>query len=267
MLKRVCLWGVASYLAAGGAGWAAGVPDCAGPVEIAQVRILRLERTNDVLVLRDGRAIHMEGIVLPRGAKDHAPSMIADQAFDALGKFVKGRELTVTAVNPKEDRYDRVRGQIFNGDSAEPWLQRALLARGLARVDIAPDRGECADELYAAEAQARAARIGLWSVPAYAVRTPDNVGRDVGTFQIVEGTVKNADLKNGRAYLNFGADWRTDFTVTIEPEDMANFRRLGVDPRAYTGQTIRVRGLVQLLNGPEIEIANPQSVEVVRPSP
>ena len=75
--------------------------------------------------------------------------------------------------------------------------------------------------------------------------------------------MKNADLKNGRAYLNFGADWRSDFTVTIEPQDMPNFRNSGVDPRNYTGQTIRVRGIVQSLNGPEIEVANPQGIEVI----
>jgi micrococcal nuclease len=262
MLKRVCLWGVAWLVSASAAG-AASMPDCAGPVEIQSVRILRIERTNAVLVLHDGRAIHMEGILMPRGAKDHAPSMISDQAFDALAKLVKNRDLTVTAIVPKEDRYDRVRGQVFNGDAAEPWLQRALLSRGLARVDLAPDRGECADELYAAEAAARAAHLGLWSVPAYQVRTPEGLGGDTGTFQIVEGQVLSADVKEGRAYLDFGPDYKTDFTVTVAPADMANFRGQGIDPRDYQGKRIRVRGFIQQLNGPEMEIASPRQVEVM----
>jgi len=45
---------------------------------------------------------------------------------------------------------------------------------------------------------------------------------------------------------------------------MINFRTAGVDPLSYVGQTIRVRGWVQSLHGPEIEVANPQSIEVVR---
>jgi hypothetical protein len=142
-------------------------------------------------------------------------------------------------------------------------MQSELLARGLARVMIAPDRTECATELFAVEAKARAAKAGIWSNPVYAVRSPDNLKNDTGTFQIVQGKVLNASLKNGRAYINFGTDWKNDFTVTVEPEDMKNFRATGVDPRDYVGQTIRVRGLVQWLNGPEIEVANPQSVEVV----
>ena len=66
----------------------------------------------------------------------------------------------------------------------------------------------------------------------------------------------------GRAYLDFGADWRNDFTATVAPTDMGNFRRAGVDPRDYVGKTVRLRGIVQFFHGPEIEIANPQQIEV-----
>ena len=238
---------------------AASIADCAGAVEIADAPIARVERTNDVLVLRDGRAVHLEGIRFPHANQDRAPGFVADQAFDAVTALVKGHDVTVTAVVPKEDRYDRVRGQVFGDD----WVQRALLQAGMARVDIAPDRTECAADLYAAEGEARAASRGMWAVPAYAVRTPETLGADTGTFQIVQGTVVSADVKDGRAYLDFGADYKTDFTVTVSPQDMANFRNQSVDPRLYAGKTIRVRGIVQQLNGPEIEIANPEQVEVL----
>ena len=260
-MGRLRLWWVAVLFFSSGAS-AASLPDCAGPLEIESVNIVRVER-NAVLVLHDGRAIHLEGIRFPNGSQDRAPGFLADQATDALNAMARGHRLSVAAVPPKQDRYDRVRGQVFDFDAAEPWLQIALLKRGLARVEIAPDRIECWSALYAAEAEARAARAGLWSSSAYAIRTPDTVRADTGSFQIVQGTVLNADVRDGRAYLNFGADWKTDFTVTISPEDMANFRQDGVDPRGYTGKTVRVRGIVQQLGGPEIEIANPQQVEVV----
>ena len=246
-MGRTCSWVLPLVLAASGAS-AATVPDCAGPLEITNAHIVRVERTNDALVLRDGRAVHLEGIRLPHAAQDRAPPFVADQAFDALNAMVRGHTVDVTAVPPKEDRYDRVRGQVFS--DGDQWVQMALLKRGLARVDIAPDRGECAAELYAAEATARAANLGLWSQAAYRVRTPDSLGGDTGTFQIVQGQVLTADVKAGRAYIDFGADWKTDFTVTIAPEDMANFRNDGIDPRDYAGKTIRVRGIVQQFNGP-----------------
>jgi endonuclease YncB( thermonuclease family) len=247
-------------LAAGSAD-AAALPDCAGPREITDAHIVRVERTNDVLVLRDGRAIHLEGVRFPNANQDHAPAFIADQAYDAINAMVQGQTVDVTAVPPKEDRYDRVRAQVFNSDGQ--WLQIALKS-GMARVDISPDRTECAAELYAAETAARAANLGLWSQAAYRVRAPEALGGDTGTFQIVQGQVLTADVKEGRAHIDFGANWKTDFIVTIAPEDMANFRNDGIDPRDYVGKTIRVRGIVQQFNGPEIEIAIPKQIEVVQ---
>ncbi|MBL6936373.1 MAG: thermonuclease family protein [Alphaproteobacteria bacterium] len=239
---------------------AAPVPPCAGDVEISGAILLRVEKNGSV-IFADGRAAHLEGILLPGGAADHAPQSFADQALGALTAMARVGPLTLTAVPPKEDRYDRIRGQLLN---ARAWVQAELLLHGLARVMIAPDRTECAQQLFALEAKARAAKAGIWSNAAYIVRAPEALRKDIGTFQIVEGKVLNVSLRNGRAYLNFGTDWKTDFTATVDHEDMKNFHQTGVDPRAYVGQTIRVRGLVQWLNGPEIEVANPQSVEVVQ---
>lgn len=241
--------------------WGADIPKCAGDVEIAKAQIVRVEH-NAVLVLNDGRALILEGIRLPNAAQDRAPQAITDEAFTALNGLAKGHDLDAYAIYPKEDRYDRVRSQVFAKDGT--WLQVELLKRGLARVEISPDRGECAAELFAAEGQARSAHVGLWALPAYAIRTPENVVADVGTFQIVQGTVQSVDIRDNRAYLNFGTDWRKDFTVTISPDDMKTFRLMGVDPRGYQGRLVRIRGYVQSLNGPEIDLANPKQAEVLQ---
>ena len=236
-------------------------PPCVGDVEIGDAHIMRVEH-NAVLVMRDGRALHLEGIRLPNAAQDHAPQAIADQAFAALNDLANGRELDAYAVYPKEDRYDRVRSQVFTPDGV--WLQIELLKKGLARVDIAPDRGECFREFYAAEADARHAGLGLWADPAYAFRAPGAVIADVGTFQIVVGKVLNAAANDGRIYLNFGPDWRRDFTVTISADDVRTFKQMGVDPLNYEGKLIRVRGIVQTNNGPAIAVGNPKQIELLQ---
>jgi len=240
--------------------WA--LPPCAPPVEIANLAIARVEQ-NGVLVATDGRAPKLESIRLPAGALDKAPPSWTDAALSALRDLASGHLVTVAARAPKQDRYGRVRGQIFVVDDGEVWLQDALLRKGLARVAIASDRRECAKELYAAEADARARHVGIWSQPAYAVRDARQVsGDDLGTFQIVEGRVVNASVKS-RAYLNFGTDWKKDFTATIAPDDMKTFRAEGVDPASYAGKIIRVRGIVEWHGGPEIEIASPDDIEVL----
>ena len=144
---------------------AATAPACAGPPEISRARIVRVEQ-NGALILSDGRALLLEGIRLPQ-VDDKAPRNFVDEARAALTLLARDGLVTGRAVPPKQDRYDRVRVQGFN-DTA--WLQQALLERGLARVSIAPDREECAAELYRFEAEARRRRIGLWANAAYRVR-------------------------------------------------------------------------------------------------
>ncbi|HEY0283336.1 MAG TPA: thermonuclease family protein [Rhizomicrobium sp.] len=256
-------WRIPAFVAAAltCTGAQASAPPCAGEVEIGDAPVVRVEH-NDVLILRDGRALHLEGVRLPHAARDRAPQAVEDQTYDALNALAKNQDVMAHAVWPKQDRYDRVRAQVFTKNGT--WLQTELLRRGLARVEIAPDRGECYRELYDAEGVARAARLGLWSLPAYAIRTPETLKADVGTFQIVFGKVLSADKRDGRVFLNFGPDWKTDFTVTISPDDMKTFRRMGVDPLDYQDKLIRVRGIVQWFNGPEIEIGNPKQIELLQ---
>jgi hypothetical protein len=243
---------------------AATLPACVPPVEASNVRVVRVEK-NGALILEDGRAVVVEGLMLPAGARDRAPQFLADQAVAVLDDLVHGRVVTLAAQRPKEDRYGRLRAQVFIAeDVKEPWLQIEMLHRGLARVSIAPDRRECAGELYAAENDARRSRNGIWTHAPYAVRTPSgSLSGDTDTFQLVKGRVLSADVRNGRAYLDFGSDWRRDFTVTISPEDMKSFRVAGVDPESYEGKTVRVRGWVESLHRPEIEVAVPEDIEVL----
>ncbi len=217
---------------------------------------------NGAVILDDGRAVMLEGIMLPGGARDHAPQFLANQAIEVLDDFVRGKLVTLAARPPKEDRYSRVRAQGFAEDGR--WLQIVLLSKGLARVFIAPDRDECVAELFAAERDARARNAGIWSQLGYEIRNADDVPySDLGTFQIVQGRVTNAIIRNGRAYINFGTDWKTDFTATVDPADLRAFHAANIDPRNYVGKTLRVRGIVEWLNGPEIEVPTPSDIEVV----
>jgi endonuclease YncB( thermonuclease family) len=245
--------------------FATAAPPCIPPFEVAHAKAVRVEK-NGVIVLADGRAARLEGVLLPAGASDHAPQFLAEQAISALNDAAFNHVVSLAAEPPKEDRYGRIRSQMLvhvHGD--EIWLQREMLHKGLARVAIAPDRGECAEELYAAEVYARREKSGIWSSPAYAVRSPSQAKDDVGTFQIVEGTVNSVAGSGGRVFLDFASNERMAFAATISTADMKRFREIGVDPFAYANQTVRVRGWIERIgHRPEIEIATPRQVEIVQ---
>ena len=142
-------------------------------------------------------------------------------------------------------------------------MQGEMLRRGLARVYSFPDNRALVAEMLAAETEARAANRGIWSDPYYAIRNPDPgvLLPLTNTFQLIEGRVVEAAEVNGTVYLNFGADWRSDFTVSIARKYMKNFEGAGIDPLVYQGQSIRVRGWITKRNGPMINATHPEQIE------
>jgi hypothetical protein len=188
--------------------------------------------------------------------------MFAGQSIAALTAFAKGRSAVIAAAAPVRDRYGRIRAQVLAQGDREPSLQLRLLRSGLARVSIMPDRRECAQEFYAAEGQARTAKLGIWASPAYRVRAPSQLTGDSATFQIVEGKIDSATRRGGRIFLDFGAP--AGFEVVISPDDLRNFHAIGVDPYGYEGRSVRVRGWIERIRGrSEIEIATPDDIEVL----
>ncbi|MBM3560370.1 MAG: thermonuclease family protein, partial [Alphaproteobacteria bacterium] len=159
------------------------------------------------------------------------------------------------------DRHRRALAHLFLADGT--WVQEAMLTAGLARVYTFADNRALAARLYAAETQARAARRGIWVHPFYAIITADDAGSRLDEFALVEGRVREAAVVRGRAYLNFGADWQSDFTISVVPADLRTMTRAGFDPTALAGRRIRVRGWLEWLSGPMIDLTHPEQIEVL----
>ncbi len=67
----------------------------------------------------------------------------------------------------------------------------------------------------------------------------------------------------GPRYLNFGDDWRTDFTISIAPKSVRLFKAAGIELGTYEGRSVRVRGWLKSFNGPMIEATHPEQIEVL----
>jgi endonuclease YncB( thermonuclease family) len=184
----------------------------------------------------------------------------SEAARSRLSTRLASGTLTYTADETARDRYGRLAAEVFVGGQ---WLQGDMVRTGELRS--APDRvsAACATLLLAAEDQARMERVGGWQSGAFALRTPQQIANRAGSFQIVEGIVQTATVNKGRGYINFGADYRDDFTVTVTPEDMKLFRQTRSDIRKLAGKHVRVRGWVELYHGPEMEIALPAAIETL----
>ena len=61
----------------------------------------------------------------------------------------------------------------------------------------------------------RMKRDGIWISPYYAVLDPVASAAHLDRFALVEGRVLEATQVRGRVFLNFSADYKTDFTISI----------------------------------------------------
>lgn len=179
------------------------------------------------------------------------------------------------SVTPSPDRYGRTSGYTLASAPSPAWLQARLIEQGLARAELPltnPD--PCFGELLALEERARRLRVGYWGTGAFEVLQAtdlDTLAAREGRFAIVEGTVTRASNNKARQYLNFGTDWRQDFTVAISAgttrrraSQYSDKPALNLHSRAPAfrkGQRIRVRGFVEVRNGPLIRVRRIQQIE------
>ncbi len=218
----------------------------------------------DTLALADGRTLRLAGIIAPKGGDPgRAPEIqaIAAAAKTELARLVIGAKLDAFADALAEDRHGRTVAHLRSADGT--WIQDEILRRGLARVLTQPGVTARARTLLGAEASARAAGRGLWSLPDYAVRRDRDAARHADSFQFVAGRVWRTAATRDRLYLNFGRDWRRDFTIGIDRPALAAFRRAGLDPELLSGKRVRVRGWVIWRNGPYLGATHPEQIEVL----
>ena len=220
----------------------------------------------DTVALADGLRVRLVGVQAPELAsdRDHEDWPLAPESRDALAALVQDRAVRLRYGGARRDRYGRALAHLERDDGL--WVQRAMIEAGMAQVYSFADNRELVCELLAAERAPRDAGRGVWAHPRYRVRAADALDGAVDAWRVVDGRVVAAAVVRGRVYLNFGADWRTDFTVTVAPRLRRMFEEAwaaaGVESvSAFAGRRVRARGWLDLYNGPQIAADHPEQIE------
>ncbi|MEO1039823.1 MAG: thermonuclease family protein [Pseudomonadota bacterium] len=206
------------------------------------------------------RLVEIEAV---RGGADGAAARARLEAL--LAEAGPGLRLVSTGL--ERDRYGRrlAHGEFDRGEETV-WLQGVLVSEGHAMVASYADNHARTEALLQLEADARANNRGGWASGALTVRGPDPnpLAQHLDSRQIVEGRVVDVSPEiRGRIYLNFGLDWRTDFTVAIEADALDAFTAAGKAPDGLEGAIVRVRGWLSEENGPMIRIDHQAALEIV----
>lgn len=213
--------------------------------------------------LEDGHIVRLTGIDFPDFNPDE-PGDFSLTAMQILRDMLVGKTvLLYQTVNREEGRINRMGQDIaqIQRESDKVWVQGTLLSLGLARVRTAQRNPEMAQQMYDLELAAMKDKAGIWENYSK-VLLPEEAEAHEGSFQIVEGRIESAALKQNRIYLNFGKDWKTDFTISIAPEDKRAFSKQNLDPLQWNGKQVRVRGWIESYNGPYMQISHPAAIEV-----
>ena len=233
----------------------------------------------DTVHLADGTVLRLLDINTPEGPHHgHDAEPLADAARDFLRTLVLNQPIVWQTHRRAKDAYGRGLAQVYirRADGQAGWVNGAMVRAGLAHVYTFADNHQFGPELMRLEDAARAERRGIWALPRYAVKQADTCcgAEVVGVFQVVDGVVREVVQVGERIYLNFGADWRTDFTVEIQARDLHAFgKAFGLKKTAfdaawfrnqYLGKKLRVRGQLRPINGFQVRVTHPLQLEVLK---
>lgn len=223
----------------------------------------------DTVVLDNGdkiRLIGMQAPKLPLGRIGYEKWPFADEAQAFLDDFAMGENVRIYYGGARKDRHGRVLGHLFVDDDKEKWAQKAVIEAGLARVYSFSDNRHCLDELLQAERKARAERRNIWSHDYYRLRDAlklQHLEKREGHYELVEGRIFGVGDTAHRVYLNFGREWKTDFTAVIDRRVVKHFTAMGIDLNKLDDALVRVRGWVDIDDGPRIDVTHPEQIEVL----
>jgi len=142
-------------------------------------------------------------------------------------------------------------------------LQHQLVKMGAARVAPQTDDLVFIDELLALESEARGARKGLWSSPSYQIFNAEKAEGSVDGYHLIEGEVARAGRAKSRFYLNFGEDIEEDFTASARSGLARRWAAKGLDLASLKGARLRIRGFVDDINGPSVDLTHMRQIEIL----
>lgn len=220
----------------------------------------------DTLVLAGGDRVRLVDINTPEGPHDGNPAEpFADEARARLKQLTLNQTITLVPSRKPRDVYGRRLAHIYVGTT---WVNGLLVEEGLATAYTFADNAMKADAVLKLEQQARAAKRGMWALPRWQVRNATTccAATDMGKFQIVAGKILSSGGDKDHIYLNFGPDYRTDFTVRITRKDAKRyFAKQGIKDiaKAYVGHKVRVHGPVVPVYGAMVVVSHPAQLEVL----
>lgn len=242
-------------------------------INSAFAEIVKYVYDGDTFVTTDNKKVRLLNINTPETAKKNKPSEpYANAAKNYLKKLIINKKVILKYDEEKKDKYKRHLAYVYLEDGT--FINKKMIEEGLAHLYTFPKNVDRYEELLAAEKLARKKYRGIWeSHPRWQVQDANSIKPveyfRFGKYQTFKGTVKDVAKVGNKIFLNFGTNWRTDFSVEIHQKNFKYFTKAGITDieNYYKDKKMYIRGVLVPVNGALIKATHPQQLEIIYPKP
>ena len=231
----------------------------------AEAKIYKVKRVlnGKSFTLENGKTVRLASIQVPNIAElkglKRAGEPMGKQSHQALIDLLNRQTITLKFGEQQEDRKGRLVGLAYLPDGRN--VQAEMISQGWAVAYPFPDLRKPLKTWLKLEDEARKAKRGIWRHDYWKPRSNQQIHSFAKErYVLVEGVVKKAANVKGGWFLNFGEDWKTDFTGAIKKHDAKAYFK-GFDLKSLEGKRVRLRGWVHRHNGPAIDLHQPEQIE------
>jgi endonuclease YncB( thermonuclease family) len=208
----------------------------------------------DTIKLENGEKVRLLAIDTPEVASHYQKATPGGNAAQKwLRQKLNDQSVYLEYDQQKRDKYGRLLAHIFleNGEH----INRTLVKRGLAIVNLFPPNLRYANALLTAQQQAQQNQLGMWAMKRYQLTSAEKV-RKISGWKRFQGTVQA--IKNKRKYVRLVLNKK--LTIKIAKENLYLFPQL----ETYIGKTIEVRGWLSGKRAPfSILVRHPSAIIIL----
>ncbi|MEP1442881.1 MAG: hypothetical protein ABJK39_07715 [Hyphomicrobiales bacterium] len=225
-----------------------------------------------VVSLENGPRVKLADLFFPLN-KD--TGTLSPQTILQIKQMLKGQG-TRALISGPADRYGRAPAFLYvKNPTGEPYLVQQALIRSNAAVYMPEPQlkktfvSNCEFDQIRAELIAippkeltfrKIKRVGF--APIFSAKSQNLWGLE-GEFVIVQGVVTEVRRTKRGISINFGDDWKNDFTAYLSPLVSKSFDSRKIMNSNLTGQQVQLRGFLDLYYGPSMRIDHLTQLEML----
>lgn len=220
----------------------------------------------DTIKLENQKLVRYIGVDTPesrlkKGDKFvYAPQPFARQATELNQNLVLNKFIRIEFDEQQVDQYGRLLGYCFVDDL---FVNAKILEEGLAVLYARVPNVKYTNVFIQAQTNARNQKKGLWG--SYEIVDASDAHQYVNQIRTVRGKVLSTYQSAKCIFLNFGSNYKTDFSIVIFNDAISSFYGKNIDPLTfYKGKDVEVSGRIKRYNGPEIIVGIPEQITIIQ---